>query len=340
MFKKLQKAWPRFAAFAALAGFVFPISAPFTSSFQLDKQVEKDRKVFQKLESELRSELDGLLKDFTGVSKDIPLPPQVEASNLESSYDKFKDVTTVSIGMSLHHAFIPPKVRADGSLKDYLADVDLYAAYSYSGQQPVKPISFTLMLKSTASGPLFGINPSLIFLADGKRMRLGNMQERTVYHERGIVDEFVSADIPGEVFAVLANANSVEAQIGQIEFSLSEPHLKGLRLIAGLPDRQPSTIDPKTSGSGNADITGTTWRGDKFSGQFKKDGEVILEGWFAERMGTWKQNQDRVELVLPSPNAGQARILGIGIISGSKMAIKFTVQSLFGGSTVTSVMQT
>jgi hypothetical protein len=112
-------------------------------------------------------------------------------------------------------------------------------------------------------------------------------------------------------------------------------------MVAELPDRSvnPSRRTQRTGESGVLELLGSKWEGEKFSAEFKRDGEVILGGWFAERIGTWRQNENRIEMTLPSDGFGKARILGIGILKGEKMGVKFKVQSLFGGQTVTSAMQ-
>jgi hypothetical protein len=317
-------------------------SAGLTSTrYQANKQTEKDRQIFEKLESDLRPNVEDLIREASTSSDEVPLPPRVPDPQLESVYDKFKDLTTVSVQMPVHHALLPPKIRADGSLRDYLADVDVFAVYSFEGQRPIKPLSFTLIFKSTGTGAVFGVSPSLIFLVDGQRLKLGNMQERTVYRTQGIVDEYTSVEMHADVFELLAKADIVEAQVGHIEFSFSHAQLKGFRMLAGLPDKEPRPTKKSSSDADlfSEDLAGTTWRGDKFSAQFNKGGEVVLEGAFAERIGNWSRAGDRVELILPASGGGQARILGLGILKSDKIAIKFRVQSLFRGSTVTAVMQ-
>jgi hypothetical protein len=306
--------------------------------FQGNQQDQKDKRVFKKLETDLRKDLEDVLRDASPSKSEFFENPPL---NVRSLYDRFRDITTVSITLPVHHAILPPKMRASGALRNYLADVDISVAYSFGGERPIKPVSYSLILQSSAKGPLFGREPSLIFLADDQRLRMGSMQERVVYHEQGIVDEFVAAEIPSDSFAMVANSNVVEVQIGNIDFSLSDFHLKGFRMIAGIPEGpvKPPAKAAQLKESAIIELQATKWRGEKFSAEFKRDGEVVLEGWFAERIGTWRQQGDRVEMTLPAVEAGQARVLGIGILKDDKMALRFKVQSLFGGSTMNSSMQ-
>src|SRR5207249_11368364 len=104
---------------------------------------------------------------------------------------------------------------------------------------------------------------------------MGNMQQSVEYSSGRSAVEFVSAGIPYDVFIALANSNLVDVQIGQIEFALTEYHLNGFRMIAGVTEK---TADKtKTGLSSTADRLAPSieetplWHGEKPSGEFKRD---------------------------------------------------------------------
>jgi hypothetical protein len=221
--------------------FVVPYSAQVLT--------EKDRKVLDDLERDVRKDLDKELARF----KPLPLPVRPDASQptragLQSSYDKFKDSTIVSIVSPIHDLNPANRIR-NSKLEGYIAYVDLLAAFSYEGQQPRKPSSIDLAFKVMASSPLFGSNPTFIVIADNKRFRLGNMSQAITRVSLRSIEEFTSISVPLSTFSEIADANSVEVQIGNIDFPLSEDNLRSLRMISGLPDRPSKQIDPSSDRS-------------------------------------------------------------------------------------------
>lgn len=302
---------------------------------------DKDRQQFEKLESDLRKDLDkeiGKFKPYKGQAK---ISFQEPTLNLITSYDKFKDETTVSIAMPLYRGITPPHTGAVGDIK-YIGDIDVYAIYSFPGQQPVKPQSIYLLFESMADTSTFGANPSLIFLADDKRMKIGNMIQK-VRSYGTLIKETETAAMSFDNFVAIANADIVEVQVSQSAFPLSEFHLRGFRMLAGLPSKEPRPAMPKLKTAMVTDLSssrveGTSWRGAGLSAEFKVGGELLLQGGLPNRAGSWKQIGDRVEIELPYVDIRAVRCIGVGIVKGNKMAMKIKFINVFGSS-MTTVME-
>ena len=313
-------------------------------------QQDKDRQQYDLLERDVIKDLDKQIAKFKPTTKAIQTkanPAEPKPLNVESSYDKFKDVTTATIATTVQDL----RGIVNAKLKDYIAFVDVYATYTYLGQQPVKPTSINLVFKTFADGPFFGFSPSLIVIADNRRLRLGNMSQTVKRATTRSVDEFVSISIPYEIFAEIANADLVEVQIGNIDFPLSELNLKGFRIIAGLPDKptKPNVqkleiVSSKSSSlnEGKRNIGNSFWQGEPYSAKFSPDGTFLLNFNGASfREGTWRQNGDRIEIELPKVSlmTNGLRGLGIGIIKNDKLVIKIKSFGLLGSPSYFCVME-
>ncbi len=115
-------------------------------------------------------------------------------------------------------------------------------------------------------------------------------------------------------------------------------------MVAGLPEKAANTTKPVRSPAAEPlapSIEQTPlWHGEKLSGEFRRDGAVIFQGLFGERNGTWIQSGERVEIELPSISSQTARVLGVGIIRGDRMAVRFKTIGVLGlGSTVSAIMR-
>ena len=308
-------------------------------------QGDKDKQQYEKLERELRKDLDKEISKFKPLKESVAVAQKEPTLNVISRYDKFKDETTVSIAMPLYHRVSPPLTGPVGDLK-FIADIDVYVVYSYSGQQPAKPQLIYLLLESTADTTAFGANPSLIFLADNTRIRMGTMIQK-VRRYGSLLKETETAEIPIESFVILANADNVEVQVGEVAFPLSELHLRGFRMLAGLPEKQSimgaQSSRPDLPVDDKRPVENTNWRGsnDLFV-EFKLDRTLALRGrGLGDRSGTWVQEGDRVQFELSTVGPGWGgRILAVGITKGNKMAIRMTIRDMLGfGVTNSMVIQ-
>jgi len=314
-------------------------------------QQEKDRQEYDRLEQDVRKDLDKQIAKFkppTNAIQTKPVPTEPRPLSVGSSYDKFKDVTTAVISTPVQDL----RGIVNARLKNYIAFVDVYATYSYPGQQPVKPTIINLLFKTYADGPFFGFDPSLIVIANNKRIRLGNMSQTVKRATTSGVDEFVAVPIPYEVFAEIANADVVEVQIGNIDFPLSALNLRGFRMIAGLPDKPQQQVVQKPEGEKSSLTTSnetprriekTTWQGEhELSVAFQPDGTLILQGGgLGNRSGVWRQEGDRVQIELTSIGAGWgSRLIAVGVIKVDKMVIMFKARGgIYSGTTKAVVQQ-
>lgn len=314
-------------------------------------QTDKDSQQYEKLERELRKDLDKEIAKFKPPTNAIQTKPSLTEPRPLSvglSYDKFKDVTTAVISTPVQDL----RGIVNAGLKNYIAFVDVYATYSYPGQQPVKPTIINLLFKTYADGPFFGFDPSLIAIANNKRIRLGNMSQTVKRATTSGVDEFVAVPIPYEVFAEIASADVVEVQIGNIDFPLSALNLRGFRMIAGLPDKPQQQVVPNSEGEKSTLITSnetprriekTSWQGeDELSVAFQADGTLILQGGgLGNRSGVWRQEGDRVQIELTSIGAGWgSRLIAVGIIRVDKMGIMFKARGgIYSGTTKAVIQQ-
>src|SRR5689334_17846184 len=93
---------------------------PSTQSKE-SKQDEKDRKLREKLEAELRRELDGQLSKVQVQQQTIPtFRLETQPIELQTRYDKFKDVTTVSLTTAILDRVSAPNSKPVGNFGDLI----------------------------------------------------------------------------------------------------------------------------------------------------------------------------------------------------------------------------
>lgn len=292
----------------------------------LQAQTDKDVKSYEKLEIEIRKDLDKLISQF----KPMIIRPDPTPLVVDSSYDKFKDITTVGIGPRENDRQSAYVVRVGNSI----AVVNLYANYSYPGQQPIKPTSINLIFTmGVTSASWLEPNPSFIVIAENKRYKLGNMSQNVLPTGRVLY----AISVPYDILAEISRAESIEAQMGNIDFRIVERDLYRLRLIAGVPSKSPreSIVSPGR-------LENTLWKGKNITADFKLDGTLNLQGaGLGDRSGTWHQENDRVQIDLPASGPGWGgHILAVGIIKGDKVALRYMVRDLLGfGVSKNVVMQ-
>jgi hypothetical protein len=143
--------------------------------------------------------------------------------NLEliEKYDKFKDIT-ISATSRMYLA----------------ANVTFRAALLSPGAKPARPETAILYIDADDSvRRLFKSDRSLIFLVDGERLKLGEMDwldSRYIpggrYYSGSVIDE-LGLTIPWETFLKIANGKVVEFQVATVEAKLDGPHLALLKKL-------------------------------------------------------------------------------------------------------------
>ena len=160
------------------------------------------------------------------------LPPKGKYKHdkkIESSYDKFKDQTTVSVKyLSPLPALSPVRL-------------DIVAAFLYPGKTVTKPSIVALWFQSSSKNWQFLQQRQLLVIADGERIDLGEAERvdskvnssRAGRYSSGVsVSELVGKMVSLETFLKIAKAKSVEMRLGSVEFKLADDHLEALRDFA------------------------------------------------------------------------------------------------------------
>jgi len=133
------------------------------------------------------------------------------ASAPEVAYDKFSDKTEVRARVHLADC---------ADVKDLVPHVDMIIMYNYAGQNPQPPT--TVVIAVSFYERHFSGTPEIIILADGQRLRLGNM---TVNNEaynvgnRAFFWQLLTVQIPFKTFLTMAQAKEIEMKIGDTEFA-------------------------------------------------------------------------------------------------------------------------
>jgi len=140
---------------------------------------------------------------------------------LITKYDKFKDYTLVLLDYD--------------SSRIKLNSLFLQCFFGYEGKTISKPIEKVgLRIMSASDEEKFGNQPpELIVLADGERLRLGNMyRENIEFSQSGGIYEYLVNTIDANDFVRIAKSARVEVQIGSDELQLSGDYLEALRDLA------------------------------------------------------------------------------------------------------------
>jgi hypothetical protein len=331
-----------YITYAAALLIFSPTTNPVFSAYC---QTAKDTKTLSELERDIRRDLDKHIAKYRPIENrkavaNKPSESTWERPSLKSSYDKFKDITTVHITAPLYHVLSEPRLPSAGSLRGFIADIDIIATYSYSGQALKGPDAVTLIFKTFSDGAFFGTRPTFIVLADGKRLNFGYMEQSIRRFEKS-AEEYESVNIPIDQFMQIVSADSVEAQIGQLDFPLGDLQLNALRSIVGLPARAlpgAARVEQKGTETAGQDLTGSVWEGNDFALEFQRGGTAMLK-LPRERPGAWSQAGDKVEMEFPYIDVGAVRGLAVGIIKDDKLVVKFKFFGLFGGSQVVEVFK-
>lgn len=135
------------------------------------------------------------------------------------TYDRFSDQTRVSTGRI---NLVPTDGQPSSAFQ-------LTALFVCPGKTLCRPNLVALIFSARTESDLqYSRSRSLIFLADGERLNLGDTEYEVVARE-GFSLEFLQAYIPAGQVVTLANADSVEGRLGPTEFQLPESGLSELR---------------------------------------------------------------------------------------------------------------
>jgi hypothetical protein len=147
-----------------------------------------------------------------GVNYDTP--------EVKSEYDKFKDVTIVSLP-----PFFVIKPRPKGLQFGMMS--------GYKGNAPVTPksILWIFFSPSPTESQTYAISHGVIVLADGERFNLGDTTHKLTYNE-GFFIEAMLLDVPFKTLVKISKAKSVEIQIGSTDFAASPQLLMAMREFA------------------------------------------------------------------------------------------------------------
>jgi len=135
-------------------------------------------------------------------------------------YDKFKDVTQVSISP----VFV---------IKPNPTGFQFGLMGGYKGKVPIVPKTILGIFYSVSSSEFrnYEITRSVIFLADNERINLGTATHALDYRN-GFYIEVMLIDIPFETLQKIGRAKIVEAQVGGTEFVVSPAYLEAMREYA------------------------------------------------------------------------------------------------------------
>lgn len=148
----------------------------------------------------------------------IPRGPFKHDFQIETKYDKFRDQTKISLDC---------KVYYKGPFALFL---DVEGSYPKQSASPPETVQFGLTAMSGKEK--YEKSRHLIVLADGQRFDLGDL-DRDVDDEEGIlIFEKMMTTVPFRTVIKIANSQSVEMQLNEIEFKVPSAALEALRDFA------------------------------------------------------------------------------------------------------------
>jgi hypothetical protein len=145
-----------------------------------------------------------------------------QPGDITSTYDKFKDLTTVSL------FFMPVPT-------EHYERLVLGVYFIYPGTTLKQNVSqVTLLLRSNSEQWKFlhEDERELIILADDERIPLGSIERIQGEITSGGVAEFLGINLAASTFEKIVKAKKVEAQLGTVEFHLTSGNLKFLQDFA------------------------------------------------------------------------------------------------------------
>jgi hypothetical protein len=152
-----------------------------------------------------------------------PYGPDQSTAGVSSSYDRFRDVTTLRINEV--RIF-----RENGTGNFEPTEMFLSAACAYRGTVKSTPQSVTVFfrMRGMFADAVIGSASSAIFLADGERFQSAELshdfRSDSKEDENGFIVSYdisyVGVTLPFDEFSQIANSSNVEVRLGGKEFSL------------------------------------------------------------------------------------------------------------------------
>lgn len=144
------------------------------------------------------------------------------------SYDKFKDITDVSVG-----PFAISPVRSSVVAMD--------ADFFFGGQTLQEDVTaihlvFTSYSAYRTGEWTFGEHRELYAIIDGERMELGEGSWKS--HIGGLSSESIIFTLPIATFRKIAEAKLVELKVGSVELKLKDEHLIAFKDLLSLTKRE------------------------------------------------------------------------------------------------------
>lgn len=143
-----------------------------------------------------------------------PIPFQ---SDIKTEYDRFRDETTISTGR-----------RSIDTKSTLILKVEAYCIHK--GQTKASPEVMGLTFYSTSSHWKFLRNNTLNAVVDGERIQFGEAAAKDSRLARySGVNEVLDYELTPEQLRKLANATSIEMQLGSVEFQLKDKFIQALK---------------------------------------------------------------------------------------------------------------
>lgn len=169
---------------------------------------------------------------------DLPAAPKVPPSKVDREYDRFQDITVIRT----------PSMIVD---TDYACGrmIEVRVNFIFKGEKQTTPGAYFLSVECRDTDWRFLDTSSLIVLADGQRIRLGDgkrLSDTGTFAGRLSTYENVSYPVSTLELLTISLAKKVEARAGVIEFSLSAADKQSIAdLLDATVDKSKGTSKPK-----------------------------------------------------------------------------------------------
>jgi hypothetical protein len=145
-------------------------------------------------------------------------PADSTGQQIERSYERFKDQTTVRIKALLIRQIARPR-----------EELSLSVEATYKGEQPARPKEVRLIFDSVAERYLYYDKAEVHFIVDGKRLDASTADMMNAFPSPNLVKVTLALTMPFDTFTEIANGKEVELKLGPTELRLSEKDLTALR---------------------------------------------------------------------------------------------------------------
>jgi HEAT repeat protein len=139
------------------------------------------------------------------------------------------------------------RIRSDYTIQDHLGRTQIFpfrvsgtaeeglrlsARFLYPGREPQRPEYVVIGLESTSAQPRFADGRKLVWIADGARIAMPDLERALSKSQRGVIEQ-LTGTLPLYDFLTIARAQQLRARIGSVEFALAKSDLAALRYFAG-----------------------------------------------------------------------------------------------------------